>query len=217
MLHRAISTSAPASESAEARDERLLRGIRAGEPRALEEAFFAYNEALFAFAYRYTRMREAAEDLIHDVFLRIWARRTVLTGEERLRPYLFGAVRNAALMWLRRERLERSHATRASNRAVERPAKGEIPAAEAQDVPGMSQFAADAADAVKRQDAGDLAEELREAVEMLPPKARQAITLRWQRQMRNAEIAEVMGVSVKTVEFSIARALNHLRRILDPP
>ena len=217
MLHRAVPTSAAASESAEARDERLLRGIRAGEPRALEEAFFAYNEGLFALAYRYTRTRETAEDVIHDVFLRVWARRTALTGEERLRPYLFGAVRNAALMWLRRERLERRHATRASNRTVERPANGEVPAANARDVPGMSQFAADAADAVKTQDASDLAEELREAVEMLPPKARQAITLRWQRQMRNAEIAEVMGVSVKTVEFSIARALNHLRRILDPP
>jgi RNA polymerase sigma-70 factor (ECF subfamily) len=214
--HR-VPTAVPDSESAEARDERLLRGIRAGRDEALEEAFFAYNESLFALAYRYARSRETAEDLIHDVFLRVWTRRTALTGDERLRPYLFGAVRNAALMWIRHDRLERRHLRRPTTGEVRRDRTETQHAAEGYESPGMSQFASQAADAVAGREAVELTEELREAVAQLPPKAREAITLRWQRQMRNAEIAEVMGVSMKTVEFSIARALNHLRRILEPP
>lgn len=187
-----VPFSTPAPESPEARDERLLTGIRAGEPRALEEAFHVFHAELYRLAYRYMRVRETAEDLIQDVFLRIWARRDQLTGVERLRPFLFGAVRNAALTCLRHERVEQKWST------------------------GMSQFPPEPTDGVHDRDAQDLREELRDAIATLPPRAREAITLRWQRQMRNAEIAEVMGISLKGVEFSIARALNHLRRILKP-
>lgn len=217
MRHHGVPTAVPDPESPEARDERLLRGIRAGRQDALEEAFFIYNESLFALAHRYTRSRETAEDLIHDVFLRVWMRRTALTGDERLRPYLFGAIRNAALMWIRRDRLERRHLRRPTMGDIRREGAGVEHAVGGHEVPGMSQFAALAADARGGREAMELTDELRDAVAQLPPKAREAITLRWQRQMRNAEIAEVMGVSVKTVEFSIARALNHLRRILGPP
>jgi RNA polymerase sigma factor (sigma-70 family) len=85
------------------------------------------------------------------------------------------------------------------------------------EIPGMSQYAADVASGEGRYAARELDDNLRVAIERLPPKARQAITLRWQWQFKNAEIAEIMGVSVKMVEFSIARALNQLRRTLDPP
>ena len=192
-----------AGESAESRDDRILEGLRAGDAPALEAAFFAYYDALFAHAFRYTRSREIGEELIQDVFFRMWERRHQLVGSERLQPLMFAAVRNAAISWLRHERVEQRLATEA--------ASGEGGASASL----MSQFSSDVADLVTLTDGRDLARELRDAVETLPPKARLAITLRWQRQLKNTEIAQVMGVSVKAVEFSIARALNHLRRILE--
>jgi RNA polymerase sigma-70 factor (ECF subfamily) len=174
-----------------------------GDAPALEAAFFAYYDALFAHAYRYTRSHEIGEELIQDVFLRIWEKRHQLVGSERLQPLIFAAVRNAAISWLRHERVE-------LRLAAETMEQGNASASL------MSQFSSDVADLVALTKERDLARELRDAVETLPPKARLAITLRWQRQLKNTEIAQVMGVSVKAVEFSMARALNHLRRILEP-
>lgn len=183
-------------ESTESRDDRILEGLRGGDARALEAAFYGYYDGLFGHAFRYTRSREIAEEVIQDVFLRIWERRHQLVGSERLQPLMFAAVRNASISWLRRQRVEQRFA--------------------ASGTPGLGQFTSDVADLVARTDERDLARELQDAVQTLPPKARLAITLRWQRQLKNTEIAEVMGVSVKAVEFSIARALNHLRRVLEP-
>jgi RNA polymerase sigma-70 factor (ECF subfamily) len=183
-------------ETTESRDDRILDGLRGGDARALEAAFFAYYDGLFGHAYRFTRSREIAEELIQDVFLRMWERRDQLVGSERLLPLMFAAVRNAAISWLRRQRLERSFAESGT--------------------PGLSQYSSDVTDVAGWTQGRELARELQEAIETLPERARLAITLRWRRQLKNTEIAQVMGVSVKAVEFSIARALNHLRRILEP-
>lgn len=215
--HKVTPTSSPSPESPDVRDERLLLGIRAGDEAALEEMFYSFYDQLYHYAYRYVRSREVAEELIQDVFLRVWERRVELHGGERLRPYLFTAVRNAGLSWLRHAHVERvlydslADSTHASD--------GRVSAAPqcASSVPGMSESAYRDADLCRHAEGRELAEELRQAVAKLPTRARQAITLRWQRQLRNAEIADVLGCSVKAVEFSIARALDALRRILDPP
>lgn len=208
-------------ETSESRDDRIIDGLRSGDARAIEAAFFAYYDRLFAHAFRYTRSPEIAEELIQDVFLRIWERRNQLVGSERLQPLLFAAARNASISWLRRQRVEQRLATQVLQQTYEGATastsmRAAAPAAaDAHAIPGMSQFSADVADLVAHSENRDLVRELHEAVRLLPERARLAITLRWQRQLRNTEIAQVMGVSVKAVEFSIARALDHLRRTLD--
>ncbi len=213
----AISLSTPATaESPEARDERILRGIRAGAQSALAEAFEAHYGGLYRYAHHFVRSPDVAQELIQDVFLRVWERRLELHGGERLAPYLFVAVRNAAISWLRHARLERAFYERSGPPADQRGADRRPAADDERALAGMSQAACDAADAVRRQEEWALADELHEAIQTLPRRAREAITLRWQRQLKNTEIAEVMGCSVKAVEFSIARALDALRRIVDP-
>jgi len=203
-------------ESPEARDERILQGIRAGAPEALAEAFEVHYDGLYRYAHHFVRSPDVAQELIQDVFLRVWERRLELHGGERLTPYLFVAVRNAAISWLRHARLENTLRER-TGRPAYRHDSGEWPVGdEERALAGLSQAARDDADALRYQEARALADELHEAIQALPRRAREAITLRWQRQLKNTEIAEVMGCSVKAVEFSIARALDALRRIVDP-
>src|SRR5436190_13134698 len=88
-------------------DRTWIARIRAGDPDALDAVFRSYYAELCAFAYRYTRARAQAEDLVHDVFAQIWAEREHWQVRESLKAYLYAAVRNRAVSALRREIVER--------------------------------------------------------------------------------------------------------------
>ena len=78
----------------------------------------------------------------------------------------------------------------------------------------MSQYALNAHDAV---DVDEMVELMQRAVRSLPARAQRTIVLRLQYHLTNAEIAEVMGVSVKAVERNITRGLKALRVAFGKP
>jgi RNA polymerase sigma-70 factor (ECF subfamily) len=170
----------------------LARRIRDGDPAALETLFHEHYAALCRFANRYLHDRAAAEDLVQDVFASIWAGRLRLDVRGSLRSYLFAAVRNRALN-LRKHQLverdwERDEAlpdVRALHRAPPRPD--------------------DLLDDVERRN------RLRAALDALPERCRLVMQLRWEEQLTHAEIAEVLGITVKGVERQLARGLRTLR------
>ena len=170
----------------------LARRIRDGDPGALEALFREHYGALCRFANRYLHDRAAAEDLVQDVFTSIWSGRLRLDVRGNLRSYLFAAVRNRALN-LRKHQLvesdwERDEAlpdVRALHRAPSRPD--------------------DLLDDSEQRD------RLRAALDALPERCRLVMHLRWEEQLSHAEIAEVMGITVKGVERQLARGLRALR------
>ena len=175
----------------------LVERIRRGDAGAFRELFESCFEPLRRYAYRMLRSREEAEDVVHDVFLRVWRQRDRLEPACSLRAYLFAAARNRALDRLRRRRMEEgwSDAEAAS-------ATGEQADAEAN---------ADAALEIE-----ETADAIRRAVEALPLRQRQVITLRWRRQMSYAEIAAELKIAEKTVGIHVGRALRRLRAMLAP-
>ncbi len=170
----------------------LARRIRDGDPGALEALFREHYGALCGFARRYLHDRAAAEDLVQDVFTSIWSGRSRLDVKGSLRAYLFAAVRNRALN-LRKHQLverdwERDEAlpeVRLLHRAPQRPD--------------------DALEDDERRG------RLRAAVEALPERCRLVMQLRWDDQLSHAEIAQVMGITIKGVERQLARGLRALR------
>lgn len=170
----------------------MLRGDRA----AFASVYAAHYEELCRYAARFLRDREGAEDLVHDVFLRIWRDREQLAIRGGVRSYLYAAVRNRSLDVLRRARTEVA-VIEASER-LEPP----TPASDG----GVEAAVATA----------DVAAALQRAIDELPPRVREAILLRWQRQLTNREIAESLGVTIKTVEAHLARAYRALRESLPP-
>jgi RNA polymerase sigma-70 factor, ECF subfamily len=179
----------------DARDPRL-----AAQAAALEAIFRASYGDLCATAYRYVRAPGLAEEIVQDIFLAMWRRRD-RWGEGEvldLRRYLFRAVQNRAVSLLRRERLEAETQERAQRGLAET---------------GVGQFTAAAGAPADRS---ELVERLERAIAELPPRARETLLLRVRRQLQNAEIAEVLGVSVKAVEANLARAVTALRQALGP-
>lgn len=170
--------------------------VRLGDEGAFESLFLAYYARLCDFVQSYVRSPDSAEELVQAVFFRIWEHRATWEPTTGVRAYLFAACRNHALGALKHERV----VTRVARRAT----REEI----------VLGIAAPRMGPDEELQASELASMLREAVDRLPDRRRSVVMLRWQQQMSYAEIAHVMGISVKTVEVQMGRALAFFRRVL---
>jgi RNA polymerase sigma-70 factor (ECF subfamily) len=171
---------------------RLAAAIRAGDHDAFLTIFRSYYERLCRYVYRYVESRPAAEDLVAEVFLRVWVHRERWDPGGNVRAYLFTSARNRALDHLRRLDTERR-----ALRLVTHQRR----------TTGWD----DAADQAATR---DLSAILQRAIDELPPRPRQVVLLRWQRQLSNPEIAEELGIALKTVEMHVTRAYDALRQRL---
>lgn len=177
-------------------DRTLLAGVSAGDEAAFARLFHRYYATLCAFAIRYTGTRTPAEEVVEDVLTRLWEVRAELDVRESLRSYLYAAVRNRALNRARGERVE--------GRALERAlANGTMP--------GMAQPQSPLDEEVQ---ADEFAAAVERAVEELPPRTREVFLLHRQRGLTYVRIADQLGITPKTVENLLGRALKHLRRRL---
>ena len=170
-------------------DAALVRRIRAGDERALEVVFRAHYAGMAAFVQRYVNAPDVAEELVQDIFFKLWSRREQLSEIESFKTYLYRAVRNQALNWLRRRKLER--------RWEEEHGEESEPAALA------------AADDGATEQEVTLA--VRAAIDRLPPRCREIFLLSRDGGLTYNDIARTLEISVKTVETQMGRALKALR------
>jgi len=179
-----------------ASDDALAAGVRSGDGASFEALFRRYYAPLHAFARGYVGTAEAAEDVVHDVFLRIWARRDAWVVRASVKSYLYAAIRNHALDDRRRRR----------------------PEVEWCEPAGPTDDGDDVAPLHASADAALLTSETHDAVECavaaLPGRTRRTFLLSREHGLTYGEIAAVMNVSVKTVETQIGRALKALRAAL---
>jgi RNA polymerase sigma-70 factor, ECF subfamily len=192
MALAARSAHAPSSDTFQREREWVAR-IREGDEQAFEAMFRTYNSALVSFAGALLRSRDSGCDVVQDVFLRIWNHRHGWAVPGALRTYLFRAVRNRAVDELRHGRMETRLADRRRETAAELVSS------------------AHAASPEERVDARDFAAAVARILDALPERCREAFVLSRHHQLTNAEVADVMGISVKTVEMQMTRALSALR------
>ena len=169
-------------------DEWLVVRCQLGERPAFDELIQRWHEPLWKYLRRLTGEDEAAQDIAQDVWLRVLRGIGRLRDGSKLRPWLFGIARRAAM-----DRLREQYAT---------PIAGEV------DVTAIA-----AADLPV-----ELEEELRtmqEELTRLPVIEREALTLYYLQELSLVEVAEVLGVPVGTVKSRLFRARQLLRRELD--
>ncbi|MCE3226415.1 MAG: polymerase sigma-70 factor [Bacteroidetes bacterium] len=158
--------------------------------RDFEDLFKTHYSALCNLAYNITKNEEAAEDIAQDVFLKMWQRRNNLQDIVNIKSYLFRAVANASIDYLK------------NNKNVIRLNPND-------DV----QPSADGEDAVIRK---ELEARIERALRLLPPKCRAIFVMSRHEGMKYKEIAEQLGISVKTVENQMGIALEKMRNELKP-
>jgi RNA polymerase sigma-70 factor (ECF subfamily) len=181
----------PASNAPRATDEELAAAITAGSTRAFEALFRAHYPGMCAFAARMVLQRDVAEDLVQEVFLYVWRNRETWQIHSSVKQYLYAALRHGALRYLRHERVVRTHMPETVI-LFERP-------------PRLSDADLESAETIALVQA---------AIAKLPERCRLVYTLHREQGMTYAEVAAVMGISVKTVDVQMGRALKALRRLL---
>ena len=174
-------------------DEReLLVRLRQGDEAAYDAIFRQWYAPLVATITALLRDRGPAEEVVQDVMLELWRRREGITFETSLRAYLFQATRNRALNYLRRQRVE---------------ARGEATIAAAMPTP-------EPADSEARESELNIA--IQEAIAGLPDRCREVFELSRIKGLKYSEIATELGISVKTVEAQMGKALRVMREQLAP-
>jgi RNA polymerase sigma-70 factor (ECF subfamily) len=169
--------------------------VHADDVRDFATLFREHYAPLCRFADHYLRDDGAAEDLVQDLFAALWTDRALREVRGSVRAYLFAAVRNRALN-VRKHRL------------VEREWQRHEAAPEVRELHPSPAQPDDLLAGVER-DQG-----LADAIEALPDRCRLVMQLRWREQLSYAEIASILGISVKGVEIHLSRGLQALRHRL---
>ncbi|ADV42134.1 RNA polymerase sigma-70 factor [Bacteroides helcogenes] len=154
---------------------------------AFKKLFFDFFAPLCLFASRYIEEKEACEDVVQNVFFHLWHSRKHLQINASVRNFLLTSVRNACIDYLRKQKLEIRY-------------RASLPMEETDDRDADTLLAM-----------SELKERLEQALSRLPENVRHAFQLSRFEEKTYAAIAEDMGISIKTVEAYISKALKLLR------
>jgi len=173
-------------------DRDLLQRLTSGDDSAYDAVFRAWYAPLVRFVEAMLRQRDEAEEVAQEVMLELWQHRAQIDPERPVQAWLFRAARNRALNVIRHGKVRDASA------------------------PTLSVMTPPPAPSDAGVSASEMQAAIHEALAVLPPRCREVFLLSRTQGLRNAEIAEQLGVSVKAVEGHMARALRGFRERLAP-
>jgi RNA polymerase sigma-70 factor, ECF subfamily len=160
------------------------------------QLFEAHAEALRRYAQRIVRSREAAEDLVQEVFFRLWRGWENVDTGPGIRAYLYIATRSRALNYVRHEDTEARARVLAFPHGITVEGPALLPEGE------------------RKLESDDITRAIEQVLASMPPRQREVAALRLRHQLSTAAIAEKLSISPRTVEVHIARATKALREQL---
>lgn len=171
-------------------DRVLFEKIKIGDEKAFERLFRKYYSSLLRFSWGFVKSEAIAEEIIQEIFTKIWERRKTLTINRSLKSYLFRAVQNESLDYLKHQKIVREWDQEKKAMHKEKPK----------------------ADLLNKDlHYKLLLAEVEKAIKSLPERRRLIFILSRYQDMTYKEIAELLDISVNTVETQISRALTTLR------
>lgn len=174
--------------------KKLFLQIQKGNEEAFECYFRKHYDGLLKFVWGYVNSEAVAEELVQEVFLRIWKNREELDSDKPLSAYLFRTARNISIDYLRHSKVEESWAEEKKklHNPTQRPTVDE------------------------RLNDKMLLDEVKKAIQALPERRREVFMLSRYEGMSYKQIAQVLDISVSTVETHIRRSLRSLREQFEP-
>lgn len=180
------------SQNVTGKDERVfrennwVRGINNGDQKAFEAMYRYYYPRLAQFIMRYVHSKRSAEDVVQNIFYRLWKNRVRLEPKGTLRSYLYTAARNQSLKHLAKQKNENHSAL------------FYYPHLEGNLLPE------------ERIEYKEFVEAFQDAVKQLPERRRHIFLLHREDKLTYREIAEVLEISIKTVETQMSRSIKFL-------
>ncbi len=198
MLRNRAQDSAQSASSSDSfvEEQAWVARVRSGDQDAFRALYDRFADMMFAFALSSVKSRDEAEDVVQEIFLNVWKNRARWELSTSLKSYLMRAVFNKVATLKRHLRVELT-----AQETVFREADA------------LGDWAHRGA-ADEDLDGNELARALALALEGLSPRAQQAYRLVREQHMTYAEAAQVMGISVHTIELHVMKALKALRKQL---
>lgn len=167
----------------------LVHLVSAGDQAAFRQLYALFYKRLYHFALALVKIRESAEEIVEDVFVRIWQQREKLQGIKNLRVYLYTATKNASLNYLS-QKARQSITEPFDNIHVELNNSSISP----------EQILISA----------EIHKKIIDAVEALPPRCKMIFKLVREDGLKYKEISEILNISVNTIDAQMAIAVKRI-------
>jgi RNA polymerase sigma-70 factor (family 1) len=171
-----------------------LEQIAAGDQAAFKRVYASFYKRLYQFALAIVKTREAAEEIVEDVFIRIWQKRADLSSVRNLRVYLYTATKNTALNYLSKKARQSiaepfDHINIGLDQSAVTPEQILITA--------------------------EMFKKIQEAVDALPPRCKMIFKLVREDGLKYKEIAEILNITVNTIDVQMAIAVKRIASALE--
>lgn len=167
----------------------LQRMIAEGDELAFTQLYLHFNKKLMQFAVSLVKSREIAEEVVEDVFVKLWANRSGVTSIENITVYLYVAVKNRSLNSLSQKAKELIVAPFDYLDTV------------------VHEFAADPHELMITS---EMMNSMHHAVETLPPRCKIIFKLIREDGLKYKEVAEILNLSINTIDAQMAIAVKKI-------
>lgn len=165
----------------------LLERVAEGDERSFAKLFDIHSSQAFRFAYYFLRSKALCDEVVSDVFIRIWNNRKKMAEITNFEAYIFTLTKNQSLTYL-----DKISKTPAFTNDISRDLISDIENPEEQIL------------------ANELEKAINEAIDNLPEKCKIIFLMSRENKLRHHQIAEILEISEKTVNAQISIALKKL-------
>jgi len=168
-------------------EAKLIEEIREGNTNAFETLFRIWYEPLCRYAFSLLKDEAQAEEIVQEVFIKVWEKRLELGIQTSIKAYLYRSVHNRGLNWIEHQKVKGNYSDDWKRQFEE----AQMPQESAEHSELLEQFSS--------------------ALLKLPAECRLIFQLSRKAGFSYREIAETLNISIKTVENQMGKALKILR------
>jgi RNA polymerase sigma-70 factor, ECF subfamily len=169
----------------------ILNNLRSGDKKALDELFYFYNKRIYLFCLNYFHNKEESEEIVQEVFLKIWLNRKSIICNDSFESYIFTLAKNLIANNIKKKVYYKAYQDYKYN-----VVDGKSNSTENEVIYNELELI------------------YNKALQVLPEKRKQIFLLSRKEGLSYKQIAERLNISIKTVETQMQLALNHFKEIL---
>ncbi len=171
----------------------LIGRLKQHDKEAFNLLFYMYAEKIFKFSLTFFNQEAEAEEIVQEVFLKIWLKREKITDPSTFNAYIYTMAKNLIFNNLKRNVYRKKYNSYlyANYSAHQNDTENEVIYEETK-------------------------QRIEQALDKLPKKRKKVFLLSRQEGLKNKEIAEKLDISIKTVETHMSLSLKYLREVLRP-
>jgi RNA polymerase sigma-70 factor (family 1) len=166
----------------------ILFQVAAGNQQAFKQLYGHFYKKLYHFALSMVKIKEAAEEIIEDVFIRIWQQRAALPAIRNLKVYLYTAVKNTSLNYLSKKAKE----------SITEP------------FDHIHIEFNESASPEQLMITAEMFNRIRQSVEALPPRCKMVFKLIREDGLKYKEVSQILNISVNTIDAQMAIAVSRI-------